>query len=278
MTAHEALGGNLDLLAVNRRNQPRPLPPVQRLSRMVDGFAEGSLGGEYREGATEGFAVGVKVHDRHSNTPCQTKQTPSAVWLKSPVYADNARMVNLSTVGARLAHVKETCRFPTWLAMAEALGISDQAFRHWRQRHSIASNGPLLRLVTGASGDWVAKGIGEPFPDGPIYFKPEETGPTAAMGRALEFQGNRIEELTKTVFALAFALSDELPDASKVFAAHLKAAPPEVPDGGIHTALLHILEGRGGKTATGRSPETVWPPSGPRAGVRGKALSPFLPS
>lgn len=119
----------------------------------------------------------------------------------------------IATVSERIDYVMKACGCPTQAAFAVWLGISSQVITNWRNRDSIGRAGPKLRATTGASTDWIASGIGEPFPDGPILYRALEVADAAAVTK-LDAQFNQlllgIYALTDVVSAQSRAAGREL--------------------------------------------------------------------
>ena len=90
---------------------------------------------------------------------------------------------NLKTLAERLEYVLKCCEYPSWAELADALNVTPQAVKNWRDRNAIGpANRKKLREITGVSIEWLESDTGDPFPTGvKAYIGPVSLGAAAAI-------------------------------------------------------------------------------------------------
>ena len=142
-----------------------------------------------------------------------------------------------ATVSGRIDYVMTVCKYPTQLALAQAIGESSQTITNWRLRDSIGRGGPKLREITGVSTDWMQGGIGEPFPDGPIPY----AGPVAADAETLERVQTGLDDIGLAVIAICKTISARSQAEARELTERLSAALDELERSGRKAPFLKNL-------------------------------------
>lgn len=149
-------------------------------------------------------------------------------------------MVSFPTISERLEYIVEACKYPTPKAFTDALDEEAQQWRNWRTRNSVGRAGTKICELTGVTLDWLTRGKGEPFPDGPKLYA--GVLPAGAVER-LERAERHIQDLTGVVGLLIAKLAASSPAEGAAVAMELRKTltNPEY-ESAVLPPLLRVAE------------------------------------
>lgn len=185
--------------------------------------------------------------------------------------SEHKRMVSkrkpMPTPSERIDYVIAACNVPSDAAFGRWIKVKNpQNVRAWRNRGISRDGAILIGKASGASLDFLLSDKGEPFPDGPILYRPARPEDMADQLTALE---GEVDDAAAVLAALVRILSEKLPGAAEA----LHQAQQALPAGGSSSLVREavaaaVAEARPPSATAGRAGEPGAPSGSPRRSGR----------